>query len=242
MNLIFTMAGKYTRFRLFGNRIPKYLLPLGSETVLAEVLKNYIQLKTEQRIFLIANRDDQIFFPIVRSIMEKYGIDRKALLYIDETPSQLSTALTVSDFLPRNQQEEPIAFTNIDTILFGRQRFFDELNKLGFQEAILDTFFGDSNRYSYVRVSEKKQVLDIVDYNVISNLACSGLYGFGSFSKMEKIAKDLVKVDGAANFTSLYKAFVCSGLKVKAHHNDDANKTIVLGTPEEYLINIHRFR
>ena len=35
MNLVLTMAGKYSRFKLFGSKVPKYLLPLATKTVLS---------------------------------------------------------------------------------------------------------------------------------------------------------------------------------------------------------------
>ena len=38
MNLVLTMAGKYQRFRLFGNKVPKYLMPLGKHTILWHVI------------------------------------------------------------------------------------------------------------------------------------------------------------------------------------------------------------
>ena len=41
MNLVLTMAGQYSRFKLFGSKVPKYLLPLGTETILAEVIRRF---------------------------------------------------------------------------------------------------------------------------------------------------------------------------------------------------------
>ena len=41
MNLVFTMAGKYSRFKLFGSKVPKYLLPLSNGTVLFKIIELY---------------------------------------------------------------------------------------------------------------------------------------------------------------------------------------------------------
>ena len=82
----------------------------------------------------------------------------------------------------------------------------------------------------------------MVDKNVISQNACSGLYGFGSYSAMANVAGRLLRENGEANFTDLYKAYISSGAAVFAHTANDLSHTIVLGTPEEYLINIHRFK
>jgi dTDP-glucose pyrophosphorylase len=242
MNLVLTMAGKYSRFKLFGNQIPKYLLPLGAETILAEVIKQYLRSTKISKIYLIANRHDQIFFPIVRSIMGKYNINHKHLIYIDDTASQLETALTTHELLPSDQLNLPIAFANIDTVLFNRTSFFESLEsgepKLGF----LDTFNGESKQYSYARLDEAFKVIDVVDKSAISQYACSGLYGFGSYSFMAKVASHLLKENGIANFTDLYRKYIFNNENVYAHYTKNSSHTIVLGTPEEYLINIHRFK
>jgi dTDP-glucose pyrophosphorylase len=236
------MAGKYSRFKLFGNKVPKYLLPLGSETMLAEVIKQYLASAPNCKIYLIANRNDQIFYPIVRSIMNKYGINPKYLIYIDDTSSQLETALTAQDLLDQNQLTSPVAFANIDTILIDRSGFFRDLEKVQPEIGIIDTFKGASKQYSYARIDNTNIVVDVVDKNVISTNACSGLYGFGSYSIMAKTATELLKANGESSFSNLYQKYITLGRRVYAHYEDDLGKTIVLGTPEEYVINIHRFK
>ena len=129
VNLVFTMAGKYSRFKLFGSKIPKYLLPLGSETVLSEIIRQMKCSVPACNIFLIANRHDQIFHPIVRSIMDKYGISLESLIYIDDTASQLETALVATELLSADQISAPVAFANIDTIIKRRNAFFDLLQR-----------------------------------------------------------------------------------------------------------------
>ena len=242
MNLVMTMAGKYSRFKLFGSRVPKYLLPLGAETMLAEVLKQFKKAAVNYKIYLIANRNDQIFFPIVRSIMERYAISDDSLIYIDETSSQLETALNVSDLLSSDEVQFPIAFANIDTILFSRGTFFEMLTECSAEGGLIDTFKGENKQYSYVRIGDDKKIIDIEDKQVISNNACSGLYGFGSYSLMSKVASELLRENGEANFTDLYKKYIAMGKEIYAHEASNQNQTIVLGTPEEYLINIHRFK
>jgi dTDP-glucose pyrophosphorylase len=242
MYLVLTMAGKYSRFRLFGSKVPKYLLPLGSETILAAVIKNFLHSAPNCKFILIANRQDQIFFPIVRSIMGKYGIDSKSLIYIDDTSSQLETALSSSELLHFDELDYPLAFANIDTVLQERHDFFETLKKCAPEVGLLDTFKGYNKQYSYARVDEQGMVVDVVDKNVISSKACSGLYGFGSYSKMFEMATELLRISGEANFTDLYKKYIVADKKVYAHYTEDPKHTIVLGTPEEYVINIHRFK
>jgi hypothetical protein len=242
MNIVLTMAGKYSRFRLFGSKVPKYLLPLGSETVLAEVIKRLKLASPEVNLLLIANRHDQIFFPIVRSIMRKYEISDTSLIYIDDTSSQLETAMNATELLSLNASHFPIAFANIDTVLFERDNFFSKLSKCSINEGLLDTFKGGSKMYSYARVDSDGKVLDVIDNSVISDYACSGLYGFGSFFAMSSIAETLLKKNSKANFSNLYQEYILQKLNVFSEYTADIRKTVVLGTPEEYVINIHKFK
>jgi len=242
MNIVLTMAGKYSRFKLFGSKVPKYLLPLGSETILAEIIKQFMLSCSTANILLVANRDDQIFFPVVRSIMTKYGISNSSLIYIDDTSSQLRTALNASELIPNENQNTPVAFANIDTVLFNRNKFFVNLEKCNPSAAQLDTFRGESDQYSYIRLNEKNNVVDIVDKKIISNYACSGLYGFGSYSFMAGIAGELLCGNPKAGFTDLYQMFILSELDISFFYEPITPHTVVLGTPEEYVINIHRFK
>jgi hypothetical protein len=241
-HLVLTMAGKYNRFRLFGNRIPKYLLPLGSETILAEVVRQYTELVPRNNIYLIANRSDQIFYPILKSISDRYGLEQDNLIYIDDTPSQLVTALLASEILPSKSLEDPIVFANIDTVLYGRRNFFERLRQVSEEHSIIDIFQASNKNYSYARCDPSLRVIDVVDNKVISSFACSGLYGFGSFSELNKLGRELLTSDSTANFTSLLKHYLQQDRTVVASDNFDPRKTIVLGTPEEYLLNIHRFQ
>ena len=242
MYLVLTMAGKYSRFRLFGSKVPKYLLPLGSGTILATIIKNFLNSAPYCKLKLIANRQDQIFYPIVRSIMDKYGVDRKSLIYVDDTSSQLETALCSSELIDFKQFAYPLAFANIDTVLAERHNFFEALKKSGPETGLLDTFKGSNKQYSYARVDEQGRVFDVVDKNVISSYACSGLYGFGSYSTMIEIATELLRTRREANFTDLYNKYLSEDKEVSALYTEDPKNTIVLGTPEEYVINIHRFK
>lgn len=242
MNVVLTMAGKYSRFRLFGNKVPKYLLPLGAETMLAEVIKQIYKSLKNCNLFLIANRDDQVFLPIVRSIMRNYNINYNSLIYIDDTSSQLETALFASELIASQDLNSPITFVNIDTILRNRSKFYNDLEMCAIDEAMLDVFVAANKQYSYARISADNLVTKVVDKNIINNNACSGLYGFGSYYEMSKTSAELLKKNGLANFTDLYNEYISLGRKVFAHKTVDPSNTIVLGTPEEYLINIHRFK
>ena len=239
MNIEFTMAGKYSRFKLFGAQVPKYLLPIGQETILSKLINEIKSSTKESNLYFIANRNDQLFYPILKSILAKYNIDENQIIYVDDTNSQLETATYASELI--QNQTRPIAFANIDTIVKNRSLFFDKLHNSSAEEAIIDTFNGHSAQYSYVRVGKAQSVKEVVDNSIISKYACSGIYGFGSLSQMLTLTSELIETDRDANFTSLYNLYIKKGNNVTHVQSESINDTVVLGTPEEYVINIHRF-
>lgn len=245
MNLVLTMAGKYSRFKLFGSKVPKYLLPLSTKTVLMEVIEQYLLSYPALKIYLIANRDDQLFFPIVRSIMESFESSNIEIIYIDDTLSQVETATCLTNFRSPPDFRETICFANIDTILFNRENFFEKLIKMsgfGSEFGFLDTFEGYSSQYSYCLVDKEDVVSHIAEKKVISTEACSGLYGFDSYETFLRNAKELMKKNRCVNFSDLYNYLIEKNISVKHLKSTGPTDTIVLGTPEEYIKNIHRFR
>lgn len=235
------MAGIYSRFRLFGSKIPKYLFPLGNGTILSKILYEINISNKDNNLYFIANRNDQLFYPILNSILQSNKIPLDQLLYIDDTSSQLETAMYASELIKKNDVNAPVCFTNIDTIMKNRKLFFTTVKSINSKNAILDTFPGNSSQYSYVHANENGIVTEVVDKNKISKSACSGLYGFGSFNEMKSLSEDLLISNSKANFTDLFNCYLKKGRRVKHILRQDRRDTIVLGTPEEYITNIHKF-
>lgn len=241
MKIVFTMAGKYTRFKPFGARVPKYLLPLGQSTVLSNIIQTIRQTKCSDDFIFVANRNDQLFYPVLKSILLKYNLSPDRVIFIDDTASQLETALRAGELIGGFSKDDSVCFANIDTIVSNRDHFFKTLSLINQTDALVDTFPGRSAKYSFARVDNQGQISEIVDNSVISDFACSGLYGFGSFNEMADLAICALKENYSANFTYLLNKFINNGHIVKNCHSLSKTDTVVLGTPEEYLINIHRF-
>ncbi len=242
MNLILTMAGTYSRFKLFGSKIPKYLMPLGDRTVLYKVLENLTSQHNFKSIYLIANKNDQLFYPIVKSILEKFEFTESNLTYIDTTRSQVETVLTGVKQFPAFSGSIPLAITNIDTLTFNRKSLFQTVKKLGPEEGLVDVFSATSKNYSYIFANDAETVSFIVDGKPVSDLACSGLYCFGGYSVVQRIGTEIMKCSENPNFTTLYNAMIREKLSVRYKATLSKRETIVLGTPEEYVINMHRVK
>ena len=106
----------------------------------------------------------------------------------------------------------------------------------------MDAFAGSSHEYSYIRSGIDGNVNGIADHSRISENACSGLYSFGSGAFFSNQAHTFLEKNSNGNFTDLYNEIIRQGFSVFFNINPDSRNTIVLGTPEEYILNIHKFK
>jgi NDP-sugar pyrophosphorylase family protein len=237
------MAGKYQRFRLFGNKVPKYLMPLGKYTILWHVIYELVRSAPDVQLYFLANKEDRDFSPILKSIINDFSFDHNNIAFIDNTCSQLETALSINEHFQAKfaNNSEPIVFGNIDTIIKSRRSFFDRMSRLKKNEGLIDSFCASSHEYSYVKTNDSEIVDVISDGSRVSEKACSGLYGFGSANFFMDEATETLKNSRNSNFTKLYANLVEKGYSSYVSHSHDNRDTIVLGTPEEYIVNLHRF-
>ncbi len=230
MNLILTMAGKYSRFINEGYRLPKYLLPWGSNSIVEEILKNLNKNNDFKSIYLVANKRDDVYMPHLRSIMRSLKIPVENLFLITDTIGQAQTAqLSIKGITNRfGSIEGEICFHNIDTILYGRN-IKDIKKALKSCDGLIDIFESNNRNYSYALI-ENNIVQSIVEKMVISSNATSGLYAF----KNAKIFLDNYTND-SLYISEVYQKMIEKNLKIQASKLYCEKDTIVLGTPSEYL-------
>ena len=232
--LVICMAGLNTRFHDVGFDIPKYLLPWREETIIYEILK---QLGTFDEVLLLANKRDVYFMPDLIKTIEPLGLGKDNIHYIGDTNGQAHTAYIGASLLKNRQQT--FFVHNADTLLIGRD--FKSIEST-MSDAYVDVFIANNPKYSYVR-SKDGLVTEIAEKSSISPFASSGLYGFYNAQLYEKMYEAL-----SENFTGkeMYIANVLdymiknNNLFVGLNELNNSYETIVLGTPQEYGLEIAR--
>ena len=234
MNLIITMAGKYSRFVNEGYKFPKYLLPWGAKTIVYEILDSLTKENIFDNVYLVANKNDDQYMPHLRKIMEGLGLPKSNLLLIDDTTGQAQTAyISIQEILKSKKKLlGPILFHNIDTILIDRdisiiKKIFKESDLDGY----IDIFESNNHEYSYI-VPVNGLVGEIEEKIVVSNMATSGLYGFKNYNVfLDNFSHN------CAYISDIYKAMIKNGLKIGFSKLHNPKSVIVLGTPKEYIQN-----
>ena len=228
------MAGLNTRFHDVGFDIPKYLLPWREETIIYEILK---QLGTFDEVLLLANKRDVYFMPDLIKTIEPLGLGKNNIHYIGDTNGQAHTAYIGASLLKNKLQT--FFVHNADTLLIGRD--FKSIEST-MSDAYVDVFIANNPKYSYVR-SKDGLVTEIAEKSSISPFASSGLYGFYNAQLYEKMYEAL-----SENFTGkeMYIANVLdymiknNNLFVALNELNNSYETIVLGTPQEYGLEVAR--
>jgi dTDP-glucose pyrophosphorylase len=238
MDLVICMAGRNTRFHDLGYDIPKYLLPFPKATVIQSIVNSLNISNIFDRIYLVAHERDIYFKDELVRALNDSRISGDNLFYIGETSGQAETAYLATKLISRSEDFQ-VVFHNADTILFNRDLiYFTEL--LNFNSGFVDTFYANSEKYSYVELNEDK-IINIVEKKVISNHATSGLYGFASCREYQKYFLELKNSpNSTSNFQEVYisdviKHMIRSGKKFKTKLNSIDQKTLVLGSPKEYI-------
>ena len=235
MDLILTMAGKYSRFAETGYNIPKYLLPFGDRSILSEILNQFRQQKHPGsspprqfgfRVHLVANKSDERFMGHVRRIMSAHGINHDSLILIDDTTGQAETALKAIEII---NPPGPVLFHNIDTILYGRDLIEIE-QALQRCNGYIDVFRSHNHSYSYVVADDLGKVELISEKVLVSDLATSGLYGFYT-SRYFKIFYE----SGMMYISEIYQKMIEDGMDIRTGPVHDEKDTLVLGSPEDYF-------
>jgi NDP-sugar pyrophosphorylase family protein len=238
MNLVFTMAGRSSRFFNTGYTLPKYLLKIDNETMLSKVMNSF-DLKSFQTITFICLKKHLHKYRLHEIINKLTKPHPNINIFaIDEITS--GQAETAHVFLKNNYLENIVIF-NVDSFYSEKQNLNEQFSSdCSGSIQVFESIIGE--KYSYVMPSSGKTGLDklvrVTEKVKISNFGSTGLYLFKNSNIFcEGFNKLFCKVtEGSVveSYVSLiYQELIESGHLISGFM---VNKNIfhVVGTPEEY--------
>tara|TARA_B100000674_G_C37802492_1_gene897152 strand:+ start:225 stop:938 length:714 start_codon:yes stop_codon:yes gene_type:complete len=237
MHLVFTMAGLYSRFENFSLNVPKYLLPYKNKSIFYEIV-NAFASKEIHKISFIVNKRDSNYFRLIEHQIKSLKIKKYNFIIIEKTNSQIETAYKGITKIFNNDLKIPIAITSIDTIIQNRNfKFYKKQMKKN--DCLIDIFKSSNRGYSFVIFDKNYKVKNIKEKIVISDFASSGLYVFkNSHILLEQLNISVKKKEGY--FSQMINRMIQNGHKITCNKIGKNEKTIVLGTPEQYLSEIQK--
>lgn len=234
IQLVIPMAGLGTRFTEAGYDTPKPLLPIHGVPMFQVVLGN---LLTEQvdRVLIVARAEFDIGL-LVSEMEISTGVPMH-LIEIDYTTGGPADSVELA--LPYMDVGLPVVTANSDQYVdVDIHRFYDEL-LFGEIGGNILTMQDDDPKWSYARLDENGDVIEVREKQVISTFATVGIYGFATAARLKQAFDDMRKADARVNgefyVAPAYNELTSRGVRITAHDlGPVATVMYGLGTPKDY--------
>ena len=182
MNWIFPIAGKGKRVRQLGSFKP--FIKIKNKTILELFflnLKN--KIKPGDKFYFITTLEHEKKNKVksrIKKILHKIKINNNLYFrMVANTPN--GPAITVLNIVHMLNHKKPCTIINPDQIID-----FEQPKKIKINEIYIPLHFNSSGNSSYVRIDNKGQIKEILEKNLISFYASSGVYIFGSTIVLKK--------------------------------------------------------
>jgi dTDP-glucose pyrophosphorylase len=238
MKIVIAMAGEGSRFRKIGIGIPKHEIIVREKSLFEWSMLSLSDFFDEEFIFI--TRKGFYNKEFIDKKCTKLGIYEYEILEIDYLTDGQARTVMCADQLISN--EDDILIYNIDT-------YVKEGSIL--KSDILDDFFGfipifnaHGDKWSFVKLDNEGNVIDVAEKKRISNWGSVGMYYFKSWSMYKEIFNDFeqeIKNEFTETYIApMYKKLIIQGSRIGVRKIDEAN-VHVLGTPEDVDIFVKTF-
>lgn len=231
MTVIITMAGLGSRFRKVGYTVPKFMIEAKGKTLFDWSLDSLLDYNShvEKYVFVVRKEDDATVF--IKEHCSLYGIENVEVVEIDYmTDGQATTCMLA---IPYCAPDNAIMVYNIDTYVEpGEMKYVDISG-----EGHIPCFHADGDHWSFTKLNEYGDVVEVREKVRISNNCTLGAYYFSSAklyaSLYEEYYADERHLEKNEKYIApLYNYMIEKGMKVTISIVDKS-KVHVLGTPEE---------
>ncbi len=190
MYIIIPMAGESSRFFNAGYTVPKYMLPLGRETVFDKSVKTFQKYFNNAYFIFVVRNDKYNSFEFVYDHAKLLGIKMFDIQILKEqTRGQAETVYkAIVNHQIRMSYDELVIF-NIDTIRHNLDI------PIGNFSSYFDAFYdptADEKKWSFCKVSEVYEdvLTETAEKKKISNWCSTGLYIFGSVKNFANVYEE----------------------------------------------------
>lgn len=231
MTIIIAMAGLGTRFRKAGYNCPKYMIEAKDKTLFDWSMDSLVgyNKNVSKYIFVVRREDDSESF--IREHMASYCVKNIEIVGIDAmTDGQATTCMLAMPFC---DPEEEILVYNIDTYVEPNEMKYEAISGDGH----IPCFHADGDHWSFVRLDEAGNAVEVREKKRISDNCTLGAYYFRSAGLYQRLYEEYYADDSRMEknekyIAPLYNYMIEKGMKVTISVVD-AQKVHVLGTPEE---------
>lgn len=227
--IVIPMAGLSSRFFRAGYSLPKYQLPLGSETVFTWAVRSFARYFSSD-CFVFIYRDIYDAKAFIEAEVLRLGIqDYRLVTLSEETLGQADTVYRGIQDLA----DEPLFIFNIDSKLenFEKPSWYLEC------DGYLEVFKGEGDHWSFAVPGEGNRVIRTTEKERVSELCSNGLYYFRSSQQFNRLVESAIQdqylVNNELYIAPLYNRMIANGADIR-YQLVELDQINFCGVPAEY--------
>ncbi len=233
MNIVVPMAGRGSRFANVGQDLPKPLIDVRGQPMIARVIENLRPSRRHRFVFLVLQEHLDRYD--VASTLGRIAPGSAIVPVAGVTEGAACTVLLARDEI---DSDEPLMIANSDQwIDYDIDRYLDALDQDGLDGLIM-TMWADHPKWSYVRFAEDGSVREVVEKEIVSNSATVGIYNFARGSDYVWAADEMIsgelRVNGEFYVAPTYNGLIERGARIGTVDVGAVGAGMYgLGTPED---------
>lgn len=227
LNIIIPMAGAGSRFSKAGYTFPKPLIEVKGKPMIQVVVEN---LNIKANFIFIVRKEHRKMYHLDTTL--NLIAPNCKIVEVDQlTEGAACTALLAKEHINNNK---PVFFANSDQFVeWNSNEFFYKMNETDCDGGI-PVFTSTHPKWSFIRMNDEGNILEVQEKNPISDKATVGFYYFKKGSEFVRCAEEMIKnndrVNGEFYLCPVYNYLIKDGGIVKPFN---IKEMWGLGTPED---------
>jgi len=213
LNIVIPIAGRGSRFREAGYKLPKPIIPVHGKPMLEIVVDNVRPSTPHQFIFLVLAEHLEAF--ATRGLLERIAPGCRVIPVSEVTEGAACTVLLAKSLI---DNDAPLMIANSDQwVDWDINEYLATMDR---EEAsgLIMTMWSDHPKWSYVGFDENGRVDRTAEKDVISNEATVGIYNFRYGRDFVWAAEQMVlknlRVNNEFYVCPVYNEIIAAGAKV----------------------------
>lgn len=233
LNIVIPMAGRGSRFATAGYELPKPLIDVRGRPMISCVVENIRPTRAHRFIFLVLA--EHVREHRVDDLLREIAPGCEIVLVDETTQGAACTVLLARDLI---DDRTPLMIANSDQ--WVGCDIDDYLASTDDAEVggVIMTMWADHPKWSYARLDERQSVLEVVEKEVVSNDATTGIYNFRCGAEFVQAADRMIerdlRVNGEFYVAPAYNQLIEDGVEIRTFNIGAAARGMYgLGTPED---------
>ena len=228
INIVVPMAGRGSRFKNAGYKVPKPLIDIYGHSMIEYVIRN-ITPKCDYRFIFICQREHITDYNLDKKIISL--VDGSIIIPINYVTEGAACTVLLAEKYINNQDQLMIANSDqyIDTDI---NDYIKAINQF---DGLIMTMPSDHPKWSYIKYDDNGFVTMVREKEVISNDATVGIYNFKYGSDFVKYAHSMIdnnkRVNNEFYVAPVYNEMINDGRKIVYYNVGD--KMYGLGVPDD---------